>query len=239
MGPGPVRESAAIPRESGVRRLWRRGRGLTRVVLRWSKRVAAVALVVGMAAAVFAADRTLPPVARYLDVSEPPRRTDYVLILNGDLETRPFAAAALWRAGLAGEVLVTRQRPRIETASRQAGLVPSEFEVTIGVLRARGVPESAVRVLPGEIASTADEAAALATFLDSEPGTTAAVVTNSFHTRRAQFAFRRALSSRDDRIYFIGVPREGADERTWWRTPDGCTVYLGEYAKLAYYQLRF
>jgi len=48
----------------------------------------------------------LPPLARFLDVSQTPRATDYVLVLNGDPETRPFAARP-WFGWSVKEVLLT------------------------------------------------------------------------------------------------------------------------------------
>lgn len=207
--------------------------------VRWGVRLAAVAAVLLVAGVCLAPDRTLPPVARYLDVSDEPGPTDFVLVLNGDPETRPFAAAAWWRVGLAREVLLTHQRVSIESASVQGGAVPTELETTRRVLRDRGVPDRAVRVLPGEIASTADEAAALAAFLRAEPAVTVTVVTNGFHTRRSRGVFRRAAGSDADRIRVVGVPRERVDAGAWWRTPEGCAVYASEYAKLLYYGVRF
>ena len=41
----------------------------------------------------------LPAVASWLDVGEPPQPADAIMLLNGDAETRAFAAAALWKAG--------------------------------------------------------------------------------------------------------------------------------------------
>jgi uncharacterized SAM-binding protein YcdF (DUF218 family) len=181
----------------------------------------------------------LPPLARYLDVSEEPGPVDYVLVLNGDPETRPFAAAALVKAGLARQVLLTRQRLALESNLVQGGAMLSELEITRGVLKARGVPEQAIRVLPGEISSTADEARVLAAFLKDEPEARVAVVTNGFHTRRARWIFRRALGEGGERIQLVGVPHEGVDEQSWWRTSLGCVLYVSEYAKLVYYRLRY
>jgi uncharacterized SAM-binding protein YcdF (DUF218 family) len=180
----------------------------------------------------------LPPLAGFLDVSEPPTRTDYVFVLNGDPETRPFAAAALVRAGLAEEILLPRQDIILESASVQDGTMPSELETTQRILRARGVSDARVRVLAGEIGNTWGEAQALADFLDEHRGTSVTVVTNGFHTRRARGIFRRVLGDRSANVHFLGVPRDGVDADTWWRTRRGCVVYVSEYAKLFYYQIR-
>ncbi len=227
MGPGRVRSRA----EGGP--------PLKRPFCRRLLRLACLAMVACLLTVAVAPGAVLPPVARLLDVSEAPRPVDYVLVLNGDPETRPFAAAALVNANYAHRVLLTRQELTLESASVQVGDAPSELEIARRVLRERGVTQDAIEVLPGEIAGTADEARALAAFLEEQPNATVAVVTNSFHTRRARLVFNRALGARAGQVYFVGVPREGAEEGSWWRTPHGCTVYLSEYAKLPYYWLRY
>jgi len=42
----------------------------------------------------------LPAAGRWLDVGETPQASDYCLVLSGDYESRPFAAAALYRRAL-------------------------------------------------------------------------------------------------------------------------------------------
>ncbi len=104
MGSGPVREGAAGPVTGTGGLTPRRSPG------RWLRRLLCLLVLVTVLLVWLRPGWVLPPLARYLDVSQPPRATDYVLILNGDPETRPFAAAALVRAGLVKEVLLTRQR---------------------------------------------------------------------------------------------------------------------------------
>ena len=180
--------------------------------------------------------QVLPLAAHFLDVGEPPQPVDYVLVLNGDPETRPFVAAALVKAGLARQVLVTTAMSLPET---EDGTRPHEQEITHRILRLRGVPEEGITVLPGEISSTFDEARVLAAFLRDRPDSTVAVVTNGFHTRRARWIFRRQLPENGDRLHFISAPRDGVDESTWWQTENGVGVYLGEYSKCAWYWLRY
>ena len=131
----------------------------------------------------------LPPVARYLDVSEPPAKTDYVMVLGGNAATRPFVAAALVRAGLAKSVLVPRVQPSPE---EKTGLSPPEHVLINRVLLARGVSESAIIRLDGDVGSTSDEARRLADFLAAHPEGTVAIVTTGMHTRRARWIFERA-----------------------------------------------
>lgn len=235
MGSGPVRtepENALTTSESG-----RRGWSLKR----FARRCAAIALailLVLLSIVWLAPQWVLSPLGAFLDVSEPPTRTDYVLVLNGDPETRPFAAAGLVRAGLADEILLPRQDITLESASVQDGSTASELETTQRILRARGIPNERIHVLPGEIGNTWGEAQGLAAFLDEHPDVSVTVVTNGFHTRRARGIFRRVLGDRAGDLHFLGVPRDGVDAEAWWRTRRGCVVYVGEYAKLLYYQVR-
>jgi uncharacterized SAM-binding protein YcdF (DUF218 family) len=183
--------------------------------------------------------RILTPVAQFLDVSEPPRPVDFVLILNGDPETRPFAAAAMVKAGFAKTVLLTHQQLTLESGNVQSGGTLSEFELTRQVLLARGVPAADIQILPGEIGSSFDELKKLAEFLNERPEATVAVVTNYFHTRRSRWVLRRLLGEQADRVSFVGVPRERVDDATWWRSKMGCAIYLTEYPKFAYYWARY
>ncbi len=230
MEPGPVRNAAPQP-AAPVKPPRRR--------LHWLWRVPLLLLVAGVLAVWLAPGWVLPPLAHYLDVSETPRPVDYVLVLNGDPETRPFAAAALVKVGLAREVLLTRQPLTLESASVQEVALLSELEITKKILESRGVPPDKVVILPGEITSTADEARTLATFLADHPQATVTVVTNGFHTRRARLVFRKFLGEDAGRVAFVGVPRDGVDPECWWQTPAGCGVYVSETCKLPYYWLRY
>jgi uncharacterized SAM-binding protein YcdF (DUF218 family) len=206
---------------------------------RWLKRGICLAVLAGLLAVWLVPELVLPPVARFLDISEPPRAVDYVLVLNGGPNTRPFAAAALIRAGLAREVLLTQQPLSLESLGVQQGITLSELEINKRVLKARDIADERVRILPGEITSTADEARELAAFLQAHPGATAAVVTNSFHTRRCRMVFDRILGENAMRISFVGVPQDDIEEDSWWRTAQGCTTYVAEYCKLPYHWLRY
>src|SRR5207253_6650010 len=112
------------------------------------KRLVLVSLVTGVLVVCLAPDWVLPPVARFLDVSQTPGPVDFVLVLNGDPEARPFAAAALVKVGLARAVLLTQPR---DLPSVRPGLVFSELDTNKKILQARGVAEKDTHVLPGDI----------------------------------------------------------------------------------------
>ncbi|MBW3596947.1 MAG: YdcF family protein [Planctomycetes bacterium] len=179
---------------------------------------------------------TLPWLSRFFNVGQTPVPVEYVLVLNGNPQTRPFVAAAMYNSGLAGEVLVTQAGPTPET---EDGLVLREDEIIRQVLVARGVPVEKIRILPGEIASTYDEARSLQRFLDQRPGATFAVVTDDFHTRRARWIFHKVLEGKSDWMHFVAAPLDDVQPETWWRTERGATIYLSELVKFAYYVVRY
>jgi uncharacterized SAM-binding protein YcdF (DUF218 family) len=227
VGPGPVRESAAVgtpaspssrSRTSGHR--WRRF---------------VLFLAVLLALYLFRAP-LLTALARFLDVSEAPEKVDYVMVLGGDANVRPFVAAALYRRGLASKVLVPVMKPSPENRAEGS---PAGQSVIRDVLQARGVADADILLLDGEVTSTRDEGAALARFLEDHPGSSVAVVTTNYHTRRARGIFRKVASNRASRVIFVAAPTEDFDAHNWWQSKAGSQAYLTEYAKLLYYTLRY
>jgi uncharacterized SAM-binding protein YcdF (DUF218 family) len=200
---------------------------------RWPLRLLVVAGL--LLAAYLARGQLLPAAARFLDVSQPPRHVDDVMVLGGGYTNRPFVAAALLRAGLAHRALIpTASRPPDD----DGGPALAEHEIVRRVLIARGVPDEAIVTLPGEVTSTRDEARALHRFLESHTDATVAVVTNGFHTRRARMLFRHELGGYMDRLFFVAAPMDEFDSDNWWRHEGGVSCYATEYFKLVYYGLR-
>jgi uncharacterized SAM-binding protein YcdF (DUF218 family) len=175
----------------------------------------------------------LPPLAAWLDVGERPQRVDYVMVLPGDANSRPFVAAAWIRAGLADRVLVpvTVSSPDVDD-----GISLSSDELLRRVLAARGVPKERITVLPGQSDSTWNDAQSLGRFLQSAaPGTRVAVVTSDYHTRRARWSFRRAVPEFRHQIRFVSAPTDRYDPTQWWRCHAGFMAITSEYVKFAIY----
>jgi len=178
----------------------------------------------------------LTSAAGFLDVSEPPERVDYALVLGGEPNTRPFVAAALYRRHLAGKILLPVMKPaRVAPEIEQ---VPSEV-LSQRVLHHRGVPDTAILLLQDKVGDTRDEAEALALFLAEHPGSSVAVVTTMYHTRRTRGIFQKKVGNLARRLLFVAAPAEDFDAGNWWRSEAGLTAYLTEYAKWIYYQLRY
>ena len=167
----------------------------------------------------------------WLDVGETPRKSDYVLVLSGAVHTRPLGAAALVEAGMADHVLLTRA----PAARRRPGQLTQE-DLAKRALTAGGIRAEQVTVLEGSVDNTAEEAAALATFLETHPGSTVTILTNSYHSRRTRFVFETAMESGPiGNLRFVTVPPDQFDATNWWRTEAGFTAYTREALKLFAY----
>jgi uncharacterized SAM-binding protein YcdF (DUF218 family) len=174
----------------------------------------------------------LPRAARWLNVGRSPKRCDYVLVLPGGEETRPFAAAALVKTGLSGQVLVprTRSSPDVDEGIRRPA-----HEIIREVLLHEGVAPTDIELIGQDSASTYTDALALAEFLRTRNHTSVTVVTNQYHTRRASWVLRQVLGDRAADIQMVAVPVDGFDEDTWWQTREGTLTYAAEFTKLAAY----
>lgn len=173
---------------------------------------------------------------QWLDVGETPRRADYVMILTGDEDTRPFTAAALVKAGFANRVLVTQSASNPQVDDRVA--LPA-YEMNRQVLLKRGIASDDITILPGAAAATYDEANALAAFLKDRPKTRVLVVTSDYHTRRSRWVFARTLGDRADQVSFISAPTDEFRKDCWWQDEESFVAVTTEYLKLAFYLVAY
>jgi putative flippase GtrA/uncharacterized SAM-binding protein YcdF (DUF218 family) len=180
--------------------------------------------------------RLLRAMARWLDVGEPPQPAECVMVLNGAEDTRPFAAAALLKAGFARHALVAR----VSTTTWVPHMMLSPCDETNRqVLLKCGVPQRDITILPGEAESTYDEAQALATFLRDRPKTRVLVVTSDCHTRRSRWVFARALGDQAAQVSFVSAPTDEFRMDCWWQDELGFVTIVTEYFKLFFYVIYY
>ncbi len=170
--------------------------------------------------------------ARWLDVGGPPRHADYIMLLNGDEPTRPFAAAALVKAHWARRVLIAKVALTPDVIEM---VHPPYDEINRQVLLKRGVPAADVTVLPGGAATTYDEATALAAFLQDQPAARVLVLTSNYHSRRSRWAFARTLGDQAGQVAFVSAPTDEFDMDHWWLDEEGTAAIASEYLKLGFY----
>ena len=189
----------------------------------------AVLLIVGW----FARGAILPAAGRWLNVGGLPERADFVMLLTGDENTRPFAAAALVKTGWAPRLLFAQAKNSFGIDEHDER---SCNEIIRRIMQQQGVPDDDFIALPGAAATTFDEAHALAAYLADHPAKRVLIVTNENHTRRARWVFSQVLPA-SVQIAMIGVPSDEFSLGEWWRTDKGSLQVPGEYLKFAFYWL--
>lgn len=161
-------------------------------------------------------------------------KADVIYLLNGEHETRPFAAADLYRKGLAPRIWVaqTESDPAVKL-----GLVPDDTSINVGVLKKLGVPEDHITVIPfpNGVSSTWEEALALRRFVKHHPVESVLVLTSSLHTRRAYWTFEKVFADTSIQVRMAEAPHWGFDQTNWWYTERGVFTILSETIKLLYY----
>lgn len=175
----------------------------------------------------------LAGLAHWLNVDSQPVHADAILLLNGEENTRPLHAAALWRDGYAQRIVVARanEGPAI-------GLVRENVtDLATDLMQLQGVPRDAIVVLRmGDgITSTAEEAAAFAAYVRAHDIDTVLVVTSDFHGRRSRWVFRREVPAE---ILMSTAPDWQFNEDNWWMHERGLIAYIQEYVKFLHYVLR-
>lgn len=188
------------------------------------KRLFPVAVSAVLLALLAAATIAISGAGRWLVREDPLRHADVLVVLSGSMPARAEEAARIYRQGLAPEVWLTRpESPAAELAAMGVSFTGEE-EYNREILVHDGVPEAAVRVLPGTIVNTEQEIEEIAAEMRREGKGSAIVVTSPPHTRRVR-ALWRALAGRQLQLVVRGAPQDPFDANHWWRnTHDAFSV---------------
>lgn len=94
----------------------------------------------------------------------------------------------------------------------------------------------ALCVVGSDVDSTAEEAAALRSFLESRGWRSVVVVTSDYHTRRARMVWRAALAHAQPpfRLSIEGAASREFEPRGWWRKRLWAKTWLLEFTKLVW-----
>jgi uncharacterized SAM-binding protein YcdF (DUF218 family) len=177
-------------------------------------------------------------IGNFLVIRDRLETADLILLLNGDVTTRPAYAAKLYKQGLSSKILVARAEDSVPV---KLGAYPNVTDTCIRVMERQGVPESGIVQLdfPGGVGHTSDEARALVTYYQAHPFSKVIIVTSDLHSRRAKFTFQRFFKR--TAVKFMLAPTADAKygANNWWRTEDGVIGCQNEYIKTFYYHLRY
>jgi uncharacterized SAM-binding protein YcdF (DUF218 family) len=180
----------------------------------------------------------LTGVADALIVSDNLQPADVIVLLNSDVNTRPFRVSELYQQGLAPVILIARSE---STPTVDLGLLPNDTDISVTVMEKLGVPADKIIILPfpGGVTSTFDEASAVRQYVAAHQTRRIILVTSAFHTRRARWTFEKVLAGLPVTLEMVAVPYAGFDQTNWWKNETGLITLNNEYIKLFYYLFKY
>lgn len=178
--------------------------------------------------------------AGWLVVREELPRADALAVLAGSATyvERAQRAAELYREGRAPRIVLTNDGLR-GGYSVADDANPLFVERAARELRAAGVPDEAVEVVPQTVTSTFDEAVRLREHAEARGYRSLLVVTSAYQSRRALWTLRRVFGEGGVRVGVepVETGRQTPRPFAWWLYTLGWRLVPGEYVKLAYYRL--
>jgi len=162
----------------------------------------------------------------WLVLADSLKQSEAVVVLSGHLPFRAMEAAAIYNAGWAREVWITRAfLPAEEAAMARLGIefVP-EAIYNRQIVERLGVPHEAIRLLDKRVSNTAEEVHLIVEELERVNGKKVILVTSKSHTRRVR-AIWRVLGGEVSEAIVRYSEDDPFDPARWWRnTRDALAV---------------
>jgi uncharacterized SAM-binding protein YcdF (DUF218 family) len=187
-----------------------------------------------IAAAYFNRTLLLTDAAKVWVVNDPVAKADAIVVLGGGVDTRPFTAAKLYRAGVAPLILYMNVRL---SPAEKLGIVLPEGEETRRILLSSSVPAGAMLAIGTNVASTYDESLAVRSWGLSRSAKSIVIVTDVFHTRRARWVFEKQLRGTGLQVFIQGATTLDYGTTNWWQHEQGVIDFQNEVIKYFYYRL--
>jgi uncharacterized SAM-binding protein YcdF (DUF218 family) len=171
--------------------------------------------------------------ARFFTIDNPTYGVNApIVLLSGGF----LKAFELYEKGYGKRLLLTTER---HLNSKVAYLFPTVKQKAEKIAQALDIQVEfeTVPSLKGGATSTFDEAHDLLAFCSKEKIKHLIIVTDSFHTRRALYAFKKVFQGSDIKVEASAAPNEIFNEENWWRSDRGISAYLLEPIKFAVYMV--
>jgi len=180
-------------------------------------------------------DNLLKSYALLFRIDNATKGADCVVILSGNVETRPDQAALLIKEGYSQRLYHTDQR---QWNKRHQDIIGLDFNKSQDILVTYNLSADIIPSIKGGATSTFDEAYDFVAFLKSHPMKHIILVTDTFHTSRAHYAFRKVLDINgyeDLEIEMSAAPNDIFNEDNWYKTEAGISAYILEPIKYLFY----
>ncbi len=183
----------------------------------------------------------LRPLAGFLTVADTPKHSEAIVVLGGGLAVlRVVHAVKLYEKGLAPIIILTGQEMKFNGSEiRFKNIKLTEPLLASMLAKLYGIPERNL-FLEERPYSTYGDAKYVKEDLLKMGIHSAIIVSDPYHMRRVSIIFKKVF--RDTSISLIFSPAVDDDNKlefdTWW-APDDIHRILSEYAKIAYYLIRY
>ena len=178
-------------------------------------------------------------IGRQLVYTDAMVKADAIVVLAGGSPERELAAADLYAAGYAPQVVLTQEpEPAAMEILRRRGVrMPRTIDERQRYLHELGVAAGHLTVLDRPVKSTIDETGLVVGWSHGVGARTVIVVTSAFHTSRARFIFDRAFRGSGVRLLYHAAAADEFRPDTWWQ--DRVTLRNGliEWQKTVFYRV--
>ena len=161
---------------------------------------------------------------------------DAIVVPGGGLENRPFAAAKLYRQGLAPTILFMNVK---SSPTTELGIIPAEQELTRKVLVSEGVAETNLVEIGNQVANSYDESLAVRDWIKQTGAKRIIIPTDLFHTHRVRWLYAKELAGLNVEVIVVAVPLRECIAVNWWRHEEGLIAFQNEVIKFAYYRMKY
>ena len=180
--------------------------------------------------------------AEALNVHASLDHADAIVVLSGSSTyvERTTKAAELYHQGRAPLVLLTNDNTRGGWSSALQRN-PYFVERARDALVDEGVPADRIRIVPGLVSSTHDEASAIKDYAMTQGLRSVLVVTSTYHSRRALRTLRQTFAGTGMAVGLETAPvgSQTPSPAFWWLRVDGWRSVGSEYPKLVYYWFKY
>ena len=176
----------------------------------------------------------LTSAARWWVVESPDLHADAIMVPGGGMDSRPFAAADLYRKHLAPRVLIPHNP---ESQVERSGFIPTNAELTRRLLVRGGVPNEAIEVIGTDVQSTRDEIVASLGWALKNHAKRIVVATDLFHTRRMYSFGNHLMNPEGVELQVTPIRNRHYAETNWWTREEGLIAFQNEIVKSVFYRV--
>jgi uncharacterized SAM-binding protein YcdF (DUF218 family) len=169
--------------------------------------------------------------AAYLIIADKLQPAQAIVMLSGGDESRMKEALSLYKDNYGKVIILTETGQRL---GKYDTLYSNDIRIQ---LLNHGVPNGNILITSVKVSSTLDEAFAIKKLLTNQQISSAIIVTDPYHTRRAALVFRNVFGDSPIKLIFRPVRGSWYNSRTWFLSPDGWRYTFLEYVKLIGYYM--